>query len=78
LTDIFFKNERDGWAIGEEGTLLQTTNGGSSWSAFNSKIKHKLEKIFFVGKRGWIVGFGGTILVYDKEASDSQKPVMQR
>lgn len=78
LTDIFFVNSSDGWAIGEEGTLLQTTNGGSSWNAFNSKIRHKLEKIFFVGKRGWIVGFGGTILVYDKEANQSQKPVLQR
>jgi photosystem II stability/assembly factor-like uncharacterized protein len=78
LTDIYFVNASEGWAIGEEGTLLQTANGGSSWSAFNSKIKHKLEKIFFVGKKGWIVGFGGTILVYDKDANESQKPVLQR
>lgn len=78
LTDIFFLNSSQGWAIGEEGTLLQTSNGGALWNASNSKIRHRLEKIIFIGGRGWIVGFGGTILSYDKNASEAQKPVLQR
>jgi len=78
LNGISFVNAKEGWAIGEEGTILQTTTAGNSWTPFNSKIRHNLEKIFFVGKKGWIVGFGGTILTSDAELNSAQKPVLKR
>ncbi|MEL7498497.1 MAG: hypothetical protein AAFN77_12870 [Planctomycetota bacterium] len=31
LTDIQFLNERVGWAVGAQGTVLRTENGGSTW-----------------------------------------------
>jgi photosystem II stability/assembly factor-like uncharacterized protein len=65
LNDIFFKDTREGWAIGDEGTILYTTTAGNIWKKTDLKIRHKLEKIFFNDKRGWAVGFGGTILRYD-------------
>jgi photosystem II stability/assembly factor-like uncharacterized protein len=78
LNGISFVDAKEGWAIGEEGTILQTTTAGSTWTPFNSKIRHNLEKIFFVGKKGWIVGFGGTILTNDDDANSAQKPVLKR
>ncbi|HEY0427474.1 MAG TPA: YCF48-related protein [Pyrinomonadaceae bacterium] len=77
LTGISFINSKEGWAVGEQGTILQTTTAGSVWTPYNSKIRHKLEKIFFVGKKGWIVGFGGTILSTDEEPDSAQKPILK-
>jgi hypothetical protein len=35
-------------------------------------VKHRLEKIVFAGKKGWAVGFGGTILTYSEAKSDNE------
>lgn len=65
LTDVFFCDTAEGWAVGEEGLILHTTTAGNVWNIIEPKAKHKLEKIFFIGKKGWAVGFGGTVLLYD-------------
>ncbi|MFK7767863.1 MAG: hypothetical protein AB8B55_11630 [Mariniblastus sp.] len=31
LTDVFFLNEQLGWAVGAQGVILRTSNGGGSW-----------------------------------------------
>ncbi len=31
LTDVFFHNENIGWAVGVQGVILRTTNGGHDW-----------------------------------------------
>ncbi len=61
---MFFCNTAEGWAVGEEGLILHTTTAGNIWTIVEPKVKHRLEKVFFVGKKGWAVGFGGTILSY--------------
>jgi photosystem II stability/assembly factor-like uncharacterized protein len=66
LTDVFFSNTAEGWAVGDAGTILRTVTQGNIWTDFNAKTSHRLERIFFIGKKGWAVGFGGTILVYDE------------
>lgn len=79
LTDVFFNNSAEGWAVGAEGTILYTTTAGNVWTVVNLKAKHKLERIFFVGKKGFAVGFGGTILSYDEsqKSADSILPAPQ-
>lgn len=64
LNDIYFLNTAEGWAIGDDGTILQTTTAGNVWNEAVSNSTHKFEKIVFNGKKGWIVGFGGTLLSY--------------
>ncbi|MBP6004115.1 MAG: hypothetical protein KA746_11825 [Pyrinomonadaceae bacterium] len=64
LNDVFFTSSNDGWAVGDDGTIIRTRNGGNQWTLVNSHVKHKIERIVFNGKRGWAVGFGGTILSY--------------
>ncbi len=68
LTGVFFYNTAEGWAIGDEGLILHTTTAGNVWTTFETKVRHRLEKVFFIGKKGWAVGFGGTILSYDEIA----------
>lgn len=69
LTDVAFINTAEGWAVGEDGLILHTTTAGNVWKTIGSKVRHRLEKVFFAGKKGWVVGFGGTILVYDENSA---------
>jgi photosystem II stability/assembly factor-like uncharacterized protein len=76
LTDIFFTSTATGWAIGDEGTILQTTTAGNVWTTVNSKARHRLERILFNGKKGWAVGFGGTIMSYDENNKNTNSSLL--
>ena len=67
LNDIAFLDTREGYAVGDNGTLLFSNTAGNIWTEIDSKTTHNLEKIYFNGKIGWTVGYGGTILKYQKD-----------
>jgi photosystem II stability/assembly factor-like uncharacterized protein len=72
--DVKFIDAADGWAVGTQGTLLNTKDGGIHWSASPSVTSHSLERLFFVDQNhGWAVGFGGTILSYGPAGSPRLK-----
>lgn len=80
LNDIYFVNTAEGWAVGDDGIILYTKTAGNIWEIQNSRSKHKLETIFFNGKKGFAVGFGGTLLTYDKNENaqiGNSKPILQ-
>ena len=74
LFDIAFINTGTGWAIGDNGVILKTTTAGNIWEPVQTSVRHKLEKIFFIERKGWAVGFGGTVLRYDLSAAPERKP----
>jgi photosystem II stability/assembly factor-like uncharacterized protein len=81
LTDVYFTSAANGWAIGENGVILRSRDGGQNWAEAPSRTTHRLEKITFNGSRGWIVGFGGTVLTYDADGGPSDpadKPVLMK
>ena len=82
LFDVVFLNTAEGWAIGDNGKTLHTTTAGNVWNEVPNNSKHKLERILFVGKKGWAVGFGGTIMVYDgankEKLTQSAPPILQK
>lgn len=53
-----------GWAVGGEGAILATSDGGRSWARQNSNSWVPLSSITFLadGRRGWAVGGNGSIL----------------
>jgi len=60
---IHFVNKNTGWAVGANGTIIKTTNGGSSWTNSFSNTTTPILKIR--SNNGQIViasGFGGMIL----------------
>ena len=71
LKSIFFKNTAEGWAVGSEGIMLHTTTAGNVWTTADSVSRHNLEKVTFVGKKGFAVGFGGTILSFDESTAQN-------
>ena len=82
LYDVCFINTAEGWAVGEDGLILHTTTAGNVWEADDANTRHKLERIFYNGEKAWVVGFGGTIMVYESEKDKTNKnitaPVLQR
>jgi hypothetical protein len=63
LNGISFFNANTGWAAGNSGTILSTTDGGDTWTAQNSGVSSALNGIYFTNARiGWAVGVSSTIL----------------
>ena len=51
------------WAVGSNGTILHSQDGGKTWSAQTSGVQATLRGVAFVdAQRGWVVGDSGTIL----------------
>lgn len=57
LNDIFFVDELKGWACGDDGTILHTTNGGAQWTLQSSGTTVNLNAVFFTdSENGWVAG----------------------
>ena len=63
LSDVTFVDASNGWAVGERGTLLRTTDAGESWSSIDVPTTQDLTAVCFTdASNGWIVGDGEAIL----------------
>lgn len=63
LQGVFFINPFTGWMVGDGGTILHTSDGGSSWVTQNSGVTKTLREAFFIDENiGWVVGNVNTIL----------------
>ncbi len=57
LEDIAFADAEHGWAVGGYGTILRTTDGGSTWEQMKSPSLAKLDEIrFFNAQIGYATG----------------------
>ena len=57
LNDVFFVNASIGYAVGESGTILKSTNGGLNWDIMPSPTVYTLYSTHFVSATtGWVVG----------------------
>ncbi len=65
LNELSFVDSITGWAVGDKGTIIKTTNGGTNWISQDSKIDLELNDVFFLNaSTGWalawdFVGGGG-------------------
>jgi photosystem II stability/assembly factor-like uncharacterized protein len=60
---VAFVEQRRGWAVGERGLVLATTNGGRAWFKQESNVDVDLLDVKFIdAKEGWAAGAGGTII----------------
>lgn len=68
LYGVFFDDEKKGWAVGKDGTILRTTDGGQTWgtSAAAAAQRKSLYDVSFMTAAGvidgWCVGSGGKLL----------------
>ena len=63
LKAVYFIDPLRGWAVGEQGLVLSTTDGGQSWQA-QTLGDWPLSDVAFnkEASQGWVVGIGGRIL----------------
>jgi len=64
LYDVFFDGAgRLGWAVGNGGVVLSTTNAGATWTRQLSTTLTPLRGVWFTSAlEGWAAGNGGTVL----------------
>jgi photosystem II stability/assembly factor-like uncharacterized protein len=60
---LCFLDANTGWAVGDAGKIIRTTNGGTSWTTQTSTTTQTLYGVSFAdASNGWAVGKAGTIL----------------
>jgi len=58
LRNLYFLDAQTGWAAGEDGTIIHTSNGGDSWVFQNSTVQTFIVDIFFISENlGWALTF---------------------
>lgn len=69
LNRTFFLDTVNGWAIGDSGTVIRTTNSGVNWVKLNSGIStFPIDDIFFINQNeGWALAndffYAGTVML---------------
>jgi len=64
LSQVFFVDSNTGWAVGGAGIILNTRNGGNTWTAQKSGTGRALSSVYFTNANtGFAVGDSGTILM---------------
>jgi photosystem II stability/assembly factor-like uncharacterized protein len=64
LFGVYFQPDgRNGWAVGDAGTIVHTEDAGASWSRQTSNTSFNLRAVWFTSSNeGWAVGGNGTVL----------------
>ena len=63
LQSVYFFDDSTGFSVGNFGTIIKTTDGGTKWTALQSGTTAHLNSIYFTSaKTGYVTGNGGTIL----------------
>ena len=63
LNGVSFRDSLHGWAVGNNGIILRTTNGGNNWSPQVSAVRSSLRSVSFCDTmNGWAVGDEGAVI----------------
>lgn len=67
LRDVTFADAQNGWAVGDRGVVLRTTDGGERWRRVPTPTGWRLDGVTFLdADRGWAVG--GRVRPYTHES----------
>jgi photosystem II stability/assembly factor-like uncharacterized protein len=57
LTDVYFASSQVGWAVGENGTVLYTGDGGNNWTSQIAGVDERVRAVFALDEQtAFIVG----------------------
>jgi len=59
LYGVYFQNQEKGWAVGLDGIIIYTEDGGNYWKKLESPAEFALYKIMVIDHNGWAVGLRG-------------------
>ncbi len=76
--DIAFTDDRDhGWIVGKKSSLLETTDGGETWTLQSLDLgnqNYNLTSVSFSGDEGWVVG-EPSIMLHTTDGGESWSQV---
>ena len=56
LHSVYFLDRNQGWVAGSNGTLLTTTDGGTTWKKLSTLTKDTFQDVYFADKEvGWLI-----------------------
>lgn len=62
-SSLHFADLNNGWAVGDSGTILHTSDGGNTWEYQQSGTPNSLRDVYFVdSQHGWAAGHNNTII----------------
>lgn len=71
LHSIFFIEPNYGWAVGENGTIVHTSDKGNNWAIQSTRSSDRLNAVYFFDDlTGWIAGNENTLL-YTNDAGNT-------
>ncbi|HDZ58691.1 MAG TPA: hypothetical protein ENH47_01320 [Ignavibacteriales bacterium] len=83
LKSVFFIDSLYGWAVGDAGIIIHTTNSGIDWYIQSSNTQNIIADIFFINKyTGWASSWNtatppfGTILLRTTDGGDNWDQVL--
>ncbi len=56
LQSVHFTDRNNGWIVGGSNAILQTTDGGNTWTGQTSTNGNNLNSVHFANNNGWAVG----------------------
>jgi photosystem II stability/assembly factor-like uncharacterized protein len=60
---FFLPDGRNGWAVGDAGTIVHTTDAGASWATQVSATSFNLRSVWFTSSQvGYAAGYAGTVM----------------
>jgi photosystem II stability/assembly factor-like uncharacterized protein len=67
LKDVQFISEQEGWAVGYNGIIIYTDNGGETWDIQHDDISELFWNVYFIDDHeGWVVGRSSIYHTTDK------------
>ncbi len=65
LYSVFFIDSLTGWAVGDSGTIIHTTDGANTWSIQDSQTENEIIELFFLNENmGWASSYKFNSLPY--------------
>ena len=75
LYDVSFADPRNGWAVGEQNTILRTTDGGATWKRLGEAARAVLRRVAFQSPTdGWIESQVGAALLHTRDGGETWQP----
>ncbi|MCF8367617.1 MAG: hypothetical protein K9G76_01150 [Bacteroidales bacterium] len=65
LHSVFFADSIFGWAVGDSGIIIHTSDGGDNWIIQDSQTENEIANVFFLNKNlGWATTYKFSSLPY--------------
>ena len=78
LSSVYFVDSLYGWAVGDSGVIIHTSDGGTSWVIQNSNTQNRVTDVFFLNRDcGWATSWDvsqfpfGTYLLKTTDGGES-------